>query len=63
MNEIEGHRRRPVVRWKDRVKEYMHERVADRGRGIEQTRRESINRERWRLCCDHSTGERGVKRL
>ena len=24
-------RGRPVVRWKDRVKEYMHERVADRG--------------------------------
>ena len=29
---IVGPRRgRPVVRWKDRVKEYMHERVADRG--------------------------------
>ena len=23
---------RPVVRWKDRVKEYMHKRVADRGK-------------------------------
>ena len=31
-SEIEGSRRRgrPVVRWKDRVKEYMHERGADR---------------------------------
>ena len=26
-------RRRPVVRWKDRVKKYMHERVADKGEG------------------------------
>ena len=26
----------------------MHERVANRGRGIEQTRRECIDRERWR---------------
>ena len=32
VSEIEGSRRgRPVVRWKDRVKEYMHEKVADRG--------------------------------
>ena len=31
VNEIEGPRRdRPVVRWKDRVKEYMHERGVDR---------------------------------
>ena len=31
MSEIVGPRRRgrPVVRWKDGVKEYMHERVAD----------------------------------
>ena len=38
VNEIEGPRRRgrPVVRWKDRVKEYMHERGADRGRGLQQ---------------------------
>ena len=27
-------RRRPVVRWKDRVKEYMHEKGADRGEGL-----------------------------
>ena len=40
VSETEGPRRRgrPVVRWKDRVKEYMHERVADRVEGIEQAR-------------------------
>ena len=36
----EGNRRRkPVVRWKNRVKEYMHENCADRGGRIEQERR------------------------
>ena len=40
VSEIEGPedlRRRgsPVVRWMDKVKEYMHERAADRGRGVE----------------------------
>ena len=28
-----GRRGKPVVRWKDRVKEYMHEIVDDRGGG------------------------------
>ena len=51
VSEIEGPRRRgkPVARWKDRVKEYMHERVAGRGRGIELVRRECVDRERWKL--------------
>ena len=40
-------RGRSVVRWKDRVKEYIHERVADKG-GIELARRECLDRERWR---------------
>ena len=37
VSEIEGswRRGRPVVRWKYRVKEYMHEKGADRGIGIE----------------------------
>ena len=36
---VEPRRRvRPVVRWKDRVKEYMHERDTDRGGGIELAR-------------------------
>ena len=36
-SEIKGPRRRgrPVVKWKDLVKEYMHERVVGRRRGIE----------------------------
>ena len=51
VSETEGHRRRgrPVVRWKDRVKEYRHERVVDRGGGIEQARREYLDLEWWRL--------------
>ena len=36
-------RGRPVVRWKDRVKKYMDEKVADTGRGIELTRRECVD--------------------
>ena len=37
VSETEGLRRngRPVIRWKDRLMEYMHERVADRVEGIE----------------------------
>ena len=42
-------RRRPITRWKDKVKEYMHERVADRGGGIALARRECVDRERWRF--------------
>ena len=30
-----GRRGRPVVRWKDRMKEYMHKRVNNREEGIE----------------------------
>ena len=41
VSEIVGPRRRgrPVVRCKERVKEYMHQRVADKGGGIELARR------------------------
>ncbi len=67
--EIEGpgKRGRPLGRWKDRVKEYMSERSATRGGGLEQARRECLDRERWRLfCCGHPLGgrsrtERGVR--
>ena len=52
-------RGRPVVRWKDRVKEYMHERVADRGRGIELETWECLDRVRRRFFCSgHSPGGR-----
>ena len=52
VSETESPRRRGrlVVRWKDKVKEYMHQRVADRG-GLEQAKIECMNRERWRLFC------------
>ena len=58
MSETEGPRRRgmPAIRWKDKVKEYMYERV-DRGGGIEQARRE-----RWMLFCHcHPLRERGIR--
>ena len=52
MSETEFPRKeRPVVRWKDRVKEYMLERVDDRGKGIEQARKDCTDRERWRHFC------------
>ncbi len=44
-------RGRPPVRWRDRVKEYMYERGATRGGGLDQGRRECLDRERWRLFC------------
>ena len=46
MSEIEGpgKRRRPVVRWKDWVKEYMQE-GTDSGVGLEQARKECLDRE------------------
>ena len=39
-------RGRPVVRWKDRVKEYIHERVIDREGGNELARRECLDKKR-----------------
>ncbi len=62
-------RGRPLVRWRDRVKEYMCERGATRGGGLDQGRGECLNRERWRLfCCGHTLGgrpwrERGVRAI
>ena len=36
----------------------MHQRVADRGGGIEQVRRECVDRERWRFFCHgHALGD------
>ncbi len=53
VSETEGpsRRGRPLGIWKDRVKEYMSERGATRGGGIEEVRRECLDRERWRLFC------------
>ncbi len=53
MSEIKGlsRRKRPLGRWKDRVKEYMSERGATRGGGLEQARRKCLDREKWRFFC------------
>ena len=68
VSKIEGHRRgRSISSWKDMVKEYMHERSADRRWELEQARRESVDRDRWRLLCHghplggHSQGKRGIR--
>ncbi len=48
-------RRRPLGRWRDRVEEYMCERGATRGEGLDQARQEYLDRERRRLfCCGHT---------
>ncbi len=51
VSEIKGPSRkgRPLGRWEDRVREYVSEKGATRGKGIEQTRRECWNREGWGL--------------
>ncbi len=48
VSEIEhpGRRGRPLGKWKDKIKEYMSERGATRGEGLEQARRECLDRER-----------------
>ena len=38
-------------RWRNRVKEYMHERGTTRGGRLNQSARECLERERWRLFC------------
>ena len=42
-------RGRPTVKWKATGTKFMHERVANRGERIGKARRESKNREKWRL--------------
>ena len=65
LSEVMGPRRRgrPVVRWKNWVKEDMHEKVANREAGIEISRRQSLNRARWKLFCRevHFRRERVVR--
>ncbi len=48
VSEMKGHSRRgrPLGRWKDRVKEYMSERGASRGEGLEQANRKCLYWER-----------------
>ncbi len=44
-------RGRPHWRWRDRVKQYMCERGASRDGGLDQAKRECLDRERWRFFC------------
>lgn len=44
-------RGKSCMRWKDIVKEYMYERGATRVGGLDQARKECLNRERWRFFC------------
>ncbi len=60
MSESMGHnsRGRPPGRWRDRVKEYLCERGATRRGGLDQAKRECLDRERWRLFCrGHPLGD------
>ncbi len=52
LGSVEGmnRRRRPLGRWKDRLKEYVSERGV-RGNGSEWARKECRDRERWRSIC------------
>ncbi len=52
LSSVEGPRtrRRPLGRWEDRVKGYLSERGV-RGNGLEQARRQSMERETWRFFC------------
>ncbi len=51
VSEIEGGnvRGRPPVKWRYRVQEYVRERGGGSLRNFEQARRESQDRERWKL--------------
>ncbi len=68
---VEGHSRRgrPHAGWRDRVKEYMCERGAIRGRGLDQAKTEGMDRERWRLfyhghpLLGHFQRERGIRAI
>ena len=39
------------MKWKDRVHEFVRERGVSGMRGLEQARRESKDRNRWRVFC------------
>ncbi len=66
--ECTNRRGRPLVRWEDRVREYVNERGV-RGNALDWARREHMDRERWRsFCRGHPLGgssrrERGVRAI
>ncbi len=54
-------RGRPLVRWEDRVREYVNKRGV-RGDVLDWARRECMDRERWRsICCGHPLGGRSQR--
>ncbi len=60
LSSVEGTNRRgrPLVRWEDRVREYVNERGV-RGNALDWARRECMDRERWRsICRGHPLGRR-----
>ncbi len=59
LRSVEGPNRRgkPLGKWEDRVTEYVNERRV-RGNGLELSRRECMDRERWRsVCRGHPLGD------
>ncbi len=52
LSSVEGTNRRGrlLVRWEDRVREYVNER-GERGNALDWARRECMDRERWRSFC------------
>ncbi len=58
LSSVEGTNRRgrPLVRWEDRVREYVNE-MGVRGNVLDWARRECMDRERWKYVCrGHSLG-------
>ncbi len=51
-------RGRPLGRWRDGVREYMCERGATRGEGLDQAKWECLDKEKWRIFC-HGHSFRG----
>ncbi len=70
LSSVEGTNRRgrPLVRWEDRVWEYVNERRV-RGKALDWARRECMDRERWRSICrghllrGRSGTERGIRAI
>ncbi len=68
LSSVEGTNRRgrPLVRWEDRVREYVSE-TGVRGSALEWARRECMDRERWKSICSgyplggHSQREQDIR--
>ncbi len=65
LNSVEGTNRRgkPLVRWENRVREYVNERGM-RGNALDWARRECMDRERWKSISPYpSWRERGIRAI